>query len=176
LAVLIAHEPKNPLHWGYFSPAEFLNYQEQNHVFDQVFSGLDESVLLTGRDAPLSWSGQRTTANTFQVLGIRPVIGRNMTGDDARPGAPPLVVLNYRVWQQTFGGDPGIVGQTLILNDRPTTVIGAMPPRFKFSAGAGDHDCWLPTLFSRGESSDKSQKSPVFGHLKARSNLRAGLH
>jgi putative ABC transport system permease protein len=166
LAVLIAHEPKNPFHWALFSPAEFLDYQEQNHAFEQVFSGRDESILLTGRDVPLSWSGQRTTPNTFRVLGISPVIGRTMTDADARPGAPPVVVLNYGVWQQTFGGDPRIVGQTLILNDRPTTVIGVMPPRFQFSAGAGNPDCWLPTLFSRGESSDKSEKSPVFGHLK----------
>jgi putative ABC transport system permease protein len=166
LAVLTIRDLKNFRHWGSFSQAEFLDYQEQTRVFDQVFGGLEESVLLTGRDAPLSWSGQRTTPNTFQVLGIQPVIGRNMTDDDARPGAPPVVVLNYRVWQQTFGGDPGIVGQTLILNHRPTTVIGVMPPRFKFFTGAGGPDCWLPTLFSRGESSDNSQKSAVFGHLK----------
>jgi putative ABC transport system permease protein len=164
LAVLITRDLKNRWHWAYFSPAEFLDYQEQSRVFDQVFSGLEESLLLTGRDAPLSWSGQRTTPNTFQVLGIPPVFGRNMTDEDARPGAPPVVVLNYSVWQQTFGGDPGIVGQTLILNDRPTTVIGVMPPRFKW--GTRGADCWLPTLFSRAESSDNSQKSPVFGHLK----------
>jgi putative ABC transport system permease protein len=166
LAVLITRDLKNRWHWAYFSQAEFLDYQEQSRVFDQVFGGLEESVLLTGRDAPLSWSGQRTTPNTFQVLGIQPVIGRNMTDDDARPGAPPVVVLNYTVWQQTFGGDPGIVGQTLTLNHRPTTVIGVMPPRFKFFTGTGGPDCWLPTLFSRGESSDNSQKSAVFGHLK----------
>jgi putative ABC transport system permease protein len=163
LAVLTIRDLKNFRHWASFSPAEFLDYQAQNRVFDQVFSGLEESVLLTGRDAPLTWSGQRTTPSTFQVLGIPPVIGRNMTDDDARPGAPPVVVLNYRVWQQTFGGDPGIVGQTLLLNGQPTTVIGVMPPRFRFFMGP---DCWLPTLFSRGETSDKLQKSPVFGHLK----------
>jgi len=87
-----------------------------------------------------------------------------MTDDDARLGAPPVDVLNYRVWQQTFGGDPGIVGQTLILNHRPTTVIGVMPPRFNW--GTWGTDCWLPTLFSRRESSDNPQESPVFGHLK----------
>ena len=86
---------------------------------------------------PRDWGGLRTTPNTFQVLGVPPVIGRNMIDDDARPGAPPVVVLNYKAWQKTFGGDPGIIGQTLILNRQPTTVIGVMPPRFRFMGVTG---------------------------------------
>ena len=161
LAVLVAHNLKNPRrdHWAGVSPAEFLDYQEQNRVFDQVFGGLAERVLLTGRDAPAHWWGQRTTPNMFQVLGVPPALGRTMIDDDARPGAPPVVVLNYRVWQKTFGGDPGIIGQTLILNHQPTTVIGVMPPRFRF----GSDGCWLPAVFSRAEN---VQRTHVIGHLK----------
>ena len=159
--MLVAHDLKNRRdRWARVSPAEFLDYQEQNRVFDQVFGNLYERVLLTGRDAPASWDGFRTTPNMFQTLGMSPVIGRTMTEDDARPGAPPVVVLNYGAWQKTFGGDPGIVGQTLILNRQPTTVIGVMPPRFRFFGG----DCWLPAVFSRAEN--VANTTPFIGRLK----------
>jgi putative ABC transport system permease protein len=165
LAVMVTRDSKNPesFHWAFVSPAEFLDYQEQNRVFDQVLGKQQEKVLLTGRDTPATWYGSRTTPNTFQVLGMPPVIGRSMIDDDARPGAPPVVVLSYRVWQETFGGDPSIIGQTLILNHQATTVIGVMPPRFSFFW----RDCWLPAVFSRGETEVASQPSPVIGHLKA---------
>jgi hypothetical protein len=161
LAVLVTHDLKDPRldRWAFVSPAEFLDYQEQSRTFDQVFGGVTERVLLTGRDAPAHWWGRRTTPNMFQVLGVPPVLGRNMIDDDARPGAPPVVVLDYKAWQKTLGGDPGIIGQTLILNHQPTTVIGVMPPRFVF----GGPDCWLPAVFSRAESVSKTH---VLGHLK----------
>ena len=172
LALLAAHDPKRTglshfAQWAFVSPAEFLDYQEQNHVFDQVFGGNGEGVLLTGRDTPASWYGLRTTPNMFQVLGIPPVIGRIMIDDDARPGAPPVVVLKYEVWQKTFGGDPSIIGQTLILNRQPTTVIGVMPPRFRFFGGDRGPDCWLPAVFSKSKTDEGYQPSlPVIGRLK----------
>ena len=137
LVVLFTHDLKNPRldRWAFVSPDEFLDYQEQNRVFDQVFGGLGKEVLLTARDTTAKWWGLWTTPNMFQTFGIPPSIGRNIIDDDARPGAPPVVVLNYRTWQKTFGGDPGIIGQTLILNRQPTTVIGVMPPRFTFFGG-----------------------------------------
>jgi putative ABC transport system permease protein len=170
LALIADHDPKSPrldhfAQWAHVSPAEFLDYQEQNHVFDQIFGGLGEGVLLTGRDTPTAWYGLRTTPNMFQVLGIPAVVGRIMIDDDFRPGALPVVVLNYEVWQKTFGRDPGIIGQTLILNRQPTTVIGVMPWRFTFFGGERGPDCWLPAVFSKSKTDD-GQTSPVIGRLK----------
>jgi putative ABC transport system permease protein len=164
LVVLVRHDLKNPRldRWAFVSPDEFLDYQEQNRVFDEVFGGLGKAVLLTARDTTARWWGLWTTPNMFQTLGIPSFIGRNIIDDDARPGAPPVVVLNYRTWQKTFGGDPGIIGQTLILNRQATTIIGVMPPRFTFF-GEGGPDCWLPTMFSRGKA---DSYSPVIGRLK----------
>ncbi len=169
LAVLVAREPSQPRFegWAWVSPAEFLDLQEQNHVFDQVIGGHHrDNVVLTGRDGLASWlSVTRLTPNTVQVLGMSPIIGRGFNSDDARPGAPPVVLLNYKTWQSKFGGNPGIVGQTIFLNRQPTTVIGVMPPRFEWS-GSGS-DCWLPALFTRGDDNhDQRQTTPVVGHLK----------
>jgi putative ABC transport system permease protein len=166
--VLVSNDLKNPesYHWAWVSPAEFLDYQEQCRSFDRVFGGAFEKVLLSGREAPANWWGLRTAPNTFRVLGVPAAIGRSIVDSDSRPGAPPVVVLSNKAWQQELRGDPGIIGQTLILNRQPTTVVGVMPPRFRYFGGVGGPDCWLPAVFSRGETEVVSQASPVFGHLK----------
>jgi putative ABC transport system permease protein len=167
LAVLVTHDPNQPRldNWARVSPAEFMDIQEQNHVFDQVIGALYENMLLTGPNIPAySFWGWRVTPNTFQVLGMNPIIGRTFTADDTKPGAPPVVLLNYKVWQSKFGGNPGIVGQTIELDDKPTMVIGVMPPRFGWWGGR--LDVLLPATFSRAENSEQSQTASVFGHLK----------
>jgi predicted permease len=167
LAVLVTHDPNQPQldNWARVSPAEFLDIQEQNHVFDQVIGALYENTLLTGHNIPsYSFWGWRVTPNTFQVLGMRPIIGRTFTADDAKPGAPPVVLLSYKVWQSKFGANPGIVGQTIELDDKATMVIGVMPPRFGWWGNR--LDVLLPATFSRAENSGKSQRVSVFGHLK----------
>ena len=68
---------------------------------------------MTGAGAPESFDGAAITGNTFPFLGIRPLLGRAIAPDDAKPGSPPVFVLSYKVWQRRFGGDPSIVGFTL---------------------------------------------------------------
>jgi hypothetical protein len=63
-------------------------------------------------------------------MGVAPLIGRTPTADDSKPGAEPVVVLGYRFWQRQFGGDVGVIGPALRLNDNVRTVIGVMPKRF----------------------------------------------
>jgi putative ABC transport system permease protein len=173
LAVLVMHDPRVPRRvgrWAYGTTDEFREFQELNRVFDQVIGSLPaRSLLLTGRDAPANWWGTPVTPNTFQVLGMAPLIGRTFTSEDSKPGAPPVVLLGYRAWQHEFGGDPGIVGQTLILNHKLTTVIGVMPRRFAWDgAGAGfsPPDCWLPWSFTDSQAAEQDDTSPVVGHLK----------
>ncbi len=76
-------------------------------------------------------AGTRSTGDYFQVLGLKPVIGRLMTPDDDVPGANPVIVLHYGYWQGRFGADPGIVGKTMTINGNPRTIIGVAPPGFK---------------------------------------------
>ena len=144
-AVLVKHDsihPQTGYLWAFIPSAEFMVYQQQNHVFDQVIGTRGESVLVTGREIATDWFSIRVTSNTFRVLGVAPIMGRTITPDDAKPGAPPVVVLSYKGWQSRLGGDPNILGKTLILNHEPTTVIGVMPKRFLW--GTNVVDCWLP--------------------------------
>jgi len=145
-----------------FSIPEFLDYQQQNHVFADSFGVIEETVLLGGSAAPEAFDGDRLTANAFEILGVKALLGRGLLPDDARPGAPPVFVLNYRVWRQRFGMDRHIVGKTFLLNDRPTTLVGVMPPRFSWWAG----DLWLPTSLDRSDSALAHRYVALYGHLK----------
>ena len=83
--------------------------------------------------------GQRVSASYFDVLGLRPMIGRNFTASEDTPGGPRSVVLSYGLWKNTFGGDINIVGQSIRLKSVPYTVIGVLPARAQTPSTA---DLW----------------------------------
>jgi putative ABC transport system permease protein len=148
--------------WGWFPVQEFFDFRNQNHVFDEVISTRHDELVLTGVDVPVAFDGLKGTGNLFQVLGVQPLMGRTFSPADAAPGAPPVVVLSHKVWQSTFGGDARIVGRTLFLNRVPTTVIGVMPPRFRWERG----DMWLPETITTGKPTDQPLYVCMVGHLK----------
>ncbi len=161
-AVVIRYQDYGPeYYWGWFPVQEFLDYRKQNRVFDGVIGMRHDQIVLTGPDAALAFDGVKATGNAFEVLGLPPLMGRRFTPADAEPGAPPVVVLRHKTWRSKFGGDPGIVGRTLVLNGRPTTVIGVMPPRFSL----GGAEMWLPESFTGGEAASEQEISTV-GRLK----------
>ena len=168
LVVLVARDTtqsqkaQDLAHWAWVSPSEFLDYREQNQVFDEVVGGGGTDGLLGGIDVPQTFEAWRVTDNVFRVFGGAPVMGRPITAEDCKPGAPAVVLLGHKVWQSKFGGDPGIVGRTVILNHQPTTVIGVMPPHFVF----GGAELWFPAILSRVKSADQQHTLSVIGHLK----------
>lgn len=112
-----------------FRDAEFLDLQEQNHVFDQVIGGAGQDILYFNGQGTEQFDGGLVTPNMFQVLGVRALLGRTLLPDDAKPGAPPVFLMAYKLWASRFNSDPNLVGRTFVLNDVPTTLIGVMPPR-----------------------------------------------
>ena len=90
---------------------------------------------------------QLVSGNFFEVLGVEAQAGRTLTpADDRFPNAQAVVVLGHALWQRRFGGDPGVVGRTVLLNTRPYTVLGVTPPRFR-GAGTGiAYDAWVPMM------------------------------
>lgn len=92
------------------------------------------NLRLTGRGQPVPVTGIEVLRNFFEVLGVRPMLGRLFTADDARMGAAPVVLLEYEYWRQEFGGDPAIVGQKIDLSGTPATVVGVLPKSFDFGA------------------------------------------
>ena len=91
-------------------------------------------------------NGEYVSGNFFRTFGIQPWIGRLMTDDDDREGAPPVAVMSYRIWHEKYGADPSVIGATYLINGHAFTVIGVAPPGFYGAklAGWGMPDLWLP--------------------------------
>src|ERR1700757_2542895 len=123
-----------------FSGPEFLDYVEQNHVFDRVIANDRQDVLYRNGEGTQLLRGNCITTGTFEFLGMSALLGRVAQPADYEPGAAPVFVLRYKTWIKEFGADPNILNKTFILNDTPRTLIGIMPPRF----GWGDADLWIP--------------------------------
>jgi predicted permease len=127
-----------------------------------VIASTISDVLWTGSGDPQRLRGNYGTPNTFQVMGVPPLLGRTYTPDDGPPDADPVIVLGYRFWQRQFGGDPGVIGRELSLNGKVRTVVGVMPERFMWRGA----DVYLPIVFARGATSEGVRGVHLLGRLK----------
>jgi len=159
--VVVLHNRGNPV-----APADFIAWREQNRVFDHLTAAELWGPNLTGRDRPEQLQGVRATGSLFAMLNVQPLVGRAFQASDDQPGAAPVVVLSHRLWQRRFGGDAGVVGQTLTLNGEGHTVIGVMPAGFEFPLfWATKAELWAPLpLANRADSHAQSLR--IFGRLK----------
>jgi putative ABC transport system permease protein len=149
---------------GYTGP-EFLDYVEQNHVFDGVIANAQVDVLYTSGGGTERFHGELVTPGTFEFFGMPSYVGRTVQAADYQPGAPPVFVMRYKTWVSRFSGDSSILNTSFILNGMPRTLIGVMPPRFAW----GDGDMWIPEKPERAVK-QTAQGFPqnwfLLGHLK----------
>ncbi len=140
----IRNTANNPAFKGrsYFSAAEFRAFLAQNHVFEAMiaYGTIGRLLYDDGKFTHALPFGADVTANTFNYLGVAPLLGRTITEEDGHPGAPPVFVLNYRTWQREFGGDPKILGKSFVVRGAPRTLVGIMPRRFD----AFHASLWMP--------------------------------
>jgi putative ABC transport system permease protein len=125
----------------FFLPDEIRAFREQNHVFEETIAY--QGIRLeydNGRTTHYWPFGEMVTVNTFNFLGVAPLIGRTILPEDGEPGAPNVFVINYHFWQSQLGGDPKILNTKFILNGTPTILVGIMPPRFN----AFHASFWMP--------------------------------
>ena len=145
-----------------YSVDEFLDIAGRNTIFEGTIASTVSDVLWSGEGDPQRLRGNHGTFNTFDVMGVPPLLGRTPDAADARPGAPPVVVLGYRFWQRQFGGDPNVLGRQMRLNDNVRTVIGVMPKRFMWRGA----DVYLPVHFQRGQTVEGVRGVHLLGRLK----------
>lgn len=133
---------------------DYRDLRSRNSTFaDLAAYRITSMALQNGRGAERVW-GYLATANYFELLGVRPVLGRFYTpAEDAAPGAAPFAVLSYDSWQRRFGGNPRVIGTAVRINDLPYTVLGVMPRGFYGTEVFYRPDVWLPmSMQSRVES------------------------
>ncbi|MCF3650084.1 ABC transporter permease [Synoicihabitans lomoniglobus] len=135
------------------SPADFHDLHEQNTSFTD-FGVYQPGSVNVGTERAQAVAGVRATSGVLRAFGVQPFRGRFLEPADEVEGAAPVAIVSYGLWQQTFGGTPDLVGQTVRLNSRNVTVVGIMPADFEFAAPwMRTQDCqvWTPYIWGEDE-------------------------
>jgi len=144
---------------------DYRDWKESTKAFDAfgAYNGTLANLSDEGQP-PERYNGSNVTANTFGVLGVRPVIGRDFVPDDDRPGAASVALIGHKVWVNRYGSNPSVIGRTVRINDLPTTIIGVVPEGFQFPFNT---DVWMPLNQINGLLEQKRNSRPLqtFGHL-----------
>ncbi len=144
--VLIWHSyPKLNLDQASVSAPSYIEYRDMTSSFEQVATATSWSVNLTGVGEPERLQGARVSHNLFTTVGVQPIAGRAFLAEEDQPGKNRVAVLSYGLWQRRFGGDPGLVGQTITLDGNSYDVVGIMPKGFVFMI---DVDLFTPIAFT----------------------------
>ena len=174
VVAVMTTEPNRRDDIGVAYPA-FMDWRSRNHVFDGLSAFRTDDFTLMGRGAPVHVTGAVISANTFSLLGVVPVIGRDFTPAEDTPtntGSP--VILSHNLWRERFGSNPNISGQVLTLSGRVFTVAGVMPAGFQFPVQTTAVDFWttiaLDAQSSNGNPPMTAQRGvsylDVIGRLK----------
>jgi putative ABC transport system permease protein len=151
------------------SIGDFLDWREQNQVFEQTAAFYHRNITITGTDQPEQVQGQVTSAGFFQVLGTKPAIGRTfLPEDELNTGNNRPAVLSHGLWQRRFGSDTELIGKTITLNGKGYTVVGVMPADFKLQFPTTKNiELWLPMILNeKVERNRRSHFLYVMGRLK----------
>jgi putative ABC transport system permease protein len=146
--------------------ANYLDWSRQNQSFDAMAAETGGALSYSGGGEPRSLKTGFVSAPYFKVFGVQAALGRTFASDEDQPGSQKVVVLTHRIWMNLFGGDPGTVGRSILLNGEPYTVIGVLP-------GAGEfdrrwNDIWVPLVFPPNPARD-------YHYLTAVARLKRGV-
>jgi putative ABC transport system permease protein len=130
---------------------DFEDWRSQNQVFEKIAAYYDNKLTLTGVENPAHLEGEVVSADLFTLLGVTPKLGRTFLPVEDEAGHN-VAILEHQFWKQQFGGDPGIIGHTILLNNRAYTVVGVMPAGFEFPLQRKPVSLW--TTFSADQSTD----------------------
>lgn len=154
---------------GGISYSDFEDWRTQAKSFEGLaFVGESAISFKDGDGRPLDTSAFALSANTFGLLGVRPILGRDFVPADEVPGAPMVAILNHRFWVSRFGSRADVVGLRVHMNGVPAAIIGVMPERFDFPT---KWDLWIPLV----QTGKIKQRGPTAGAFLAVGRLRDGV-
>ena len=157
--------PEREIERGGVTLYDYVEYRDQNSSLEAFGLWSNGAVNLVGADdKPERYQGARVTANMFEILRVAPVLGRGFLPEEEEPGAEPVMIIGYEVWQEKFDGSPEVIGRTVRTNGEPRTIVGVAPEGFKFPIEA---DMWAPLEMNPLEHDrDDGPQYPGFGRLK----------
>jgi len=111
---------------------DFVDYRKQQHTFNDLAGSTSGTIYVSGDEKAERFTGAWITANLFDVVGVRPLLGRTFRAGEDTPAGEKVAILSYSMWQQRYGGDRNIIGHQLRVNGIAHTVVGIMPENFAF--------------------------------------------
>ena len=155
---------KERVNRGALSYADFKDIRDSASTIQSIAAFSQRSLTLAdGSGEPERYSGATVSWTLFHLLGMQPIEGRNFSATDDRPGAEPVVLLSYDIWERRYQKSPTVINRAITINGRPHTVIGVMPPKFLFPQ---NQYMWVP-IASYFEAAPRSQRNvDAFARLK----------
>ena len=149
------------------APATFLDWQRDSRSFDGMAAACAWAATLTGGEHAEQIGGMLVSDGIFELLGVAPLVGRTPSRDEYLPGRVNVVVLSYTLWQGRFGGDREIVGRPITLSGEPYTVVGVMPPYFRFAPfWMTTAQVWVPFTTADKLTDREGKALRVFARLR----------
>ncbi len=152
VAFIYSTNPQRSVERAYVSEADFLDFRRELSSFSGL-AGVNRgtTLVMTGHEEPVRINAWEATANTFDLWGVEPVMGRTFQAGEDQVGAERVALLSYGTWERRFGSDPEILGRTLRLDGYETTIIGLLPPEMEFGSLA-EAELWLPLRIDSAEA------------------------
>ena len=163
IVVLYPHSPS-----GYSQPAstaEYRFWRTENRCFAELAGFSVQTMNLSNANGPAAIHAVHSTANLFAVVKVKPMLGRTFLPGEDLNGHNDVVVLSYSLWRKNFGGQSGVLGAKVDLDGRPMTVIGVLPPSFRFPLQQSD-GAYAPFRWSADDLSSESHRLRTWGRLK----------
>jgi putative ABC transport system permease protein len=177
LVTLWERSPKQGYEQNPPAAGNYVDWREQNRTFSQmaIFAPSRRFNLSLG-DQPERIYGAAVSSSLFELLGVRPVLGRNFSTEEEQPGKDQVAVISHNLWHRHFAADPNLVGRTITLDAKPFTIVGVMPEGFQFPGGSGTvlriftpeaAELWVPLALDADILAQRSAHSlNVIGRLK----------
>src|SRR5579883_849521 len=143
---------------------DFRDWRESQKSFEDLSAYRSDGVNYSDKaGSPELYSAARIMSSAFSMIGQKPALGREFSGDDEREGAAPVAILSYGLWERRYGKDPSVLGRSVRINDVATTIVGIMPQGFMFP---GTTDIWLPLIPGPDGEKRERRAYTVFGRVK----------
>jgi predicted permease len=172
LVRLRADAPGAGIEDGAFSPLDVADIAAQSHSLSAVAEYHSMWFVLLGRKEPERVQTGVVSDRFFDLLGVRPILGRTFLPGEDKKGAVAVLVLSYNYWKRSFGGDPSVVGRVFEMNDRPHTVVGVLPP---IPGYPDDNDVYMPVHACPFRSADRTENDRSAGMLNVFGRLKPGV-
>lgn len=145
------------------APATFLHWQEKATDFESMAMFSNRSYNVSGSDDSFRAYAQTSSANFFTTIGVEPALGRNFRPDEDTAGKSNVLILSHKIWQNQFAENPKVIGQSILLDKVPFTIIGVMPKSYQFSPNIG---IYTPVTLTADSQSDATREYRVLARLK----------